>query len=863
MNRREFLGAMAGVAVQASSLRRIEIQGGGEDSFRRRLAKNELLRGLRRLGFSNAGRGAVVLGISLRVEPERFHNAESYSISSAGADSLVFSGAGEQALLYAVFEFLEKQGVFFGIDGESYPMEPARELRVPDPKHPWDSTPRFATRGLLPWPDFLNCITVYNEEDFRAYFESMLRMRFNTFGMHVYSGANQWAEPYLSFEYGGAGHLAFLDTTATHRWGFLPQRTSRLTMGAEDLYAGEVFGADAARLALDPWDAAERARHLLKNAFAHAARLGIRTGIGFEPYQIPDEIHRALPPEARPEKKPGEGGPRFDIESVAARDLLETRLGQLLEAYPEVDYIWLWEDEQMNWDSRRTGQPLSVSPFRQAYDFLCRHAPRKRLVLSGWGGVARHFESFHQRLPGEIIFSCLSDSLGWDPIHEAFDKLETRERWPIPWLEDDPAMWLPQFHVHRFSSDMNRAARFQCQGLLGIHWRHRIVDPNAGFQARFSWDQNLTPEEYYLSYAGTQAAGSRASTLARILNEADRDRKLLGTSTGEFKDGHAVTRQFSGDYTEAFTYWDPYEPEPKVVESQKQVAAALREITAAAASALERERLEYLTRHIEFLVPYAESWTLAHRLHQTLQAAGELKKAGKLQEAAEKIRTEGVPMWLRLAPEVRRAVLCFQGIVATRNDLGALASIHNKFVRLALARLRLSMKEYLGQLPAETEDLYAQITRTEEKTAVRLFVPTRPSLLASGEKVRVSVVSTGLGAVTLHARPGGSAAWSRVPAKLTARKSYEVTLGPFAPGAAYVEYYVSAGDLRTPTYAATLVLEFINTVTYFRPSGIHGLEARATLTGSRGTGFQPVKLRSLLHSAPVAEYVTIFMKPCT
>jgi hypothetical protein len=60
-----------------------------------------------------------------------------------------------------------------------------------------------------------------------------------------------------------------------------------------------------------------------------------------------------------------------------------------------------------------------------------------------------------------------------------------------------------------------------------------------------------------------------------------------------------------------------------------------------------------------------------------------------------------------------------------------------------------------------------------------------------------------------------------------------------------------------------LVLEFINTVTYFRPSGIHGLEARATLTGSRGTGFQPVKLRSLLHSAPVAEYVTVFMKPCT
>jgi hypothetical protein len=78
---------------------------------------------------------------------------------------------------------------------------------------------------------------------------------------------------------------------------------------------------------------------------------------------------------------------------------------------------------------------------------------RREFLLTsaaGLGGVARNFEDFYKRLPRDIVFSCLSDSLGWDPIHEVFGKLEDRERWPIPWLEDDPGMWLPQFHVNRF-----------------------------------------------------------------------------------------------------------------------------------------------------------------------------------------------------------------------------------------------------------------------------------------------------------------------------------------------------------------------------------------------------------------------------
>ena len=145
-----------------------------------------------------------------------------------------------------------------------------------------------------------------------------------------------------------------------------------------------------------------------------------------------------------------------------------------------------------------------MTPFLQAHAFLRRHAPDKRLVLAGWGGVVRHFPAFHRALPEDIIFTALNDQVGWDSVHEAFGQLGDRERWPIPWLEDDPAMWFPQFHVNRFAKDLSLAEQYGCQGVLGIHWRHRIVDPTPAYMARRFWDEQLGPRRYYGIYAATQ-----------------------------------------------------------------------------------------------------------------------------------------------------------------------------------------------------------------------------------------------------------------------------------------------------------------------------------------------------------------------
>jgi hypothetical protein len=764
------------------------------DTPKTRLAMQELRSGLVALGLARdvreapdgAGAPTFILSIVAGLA------SETYEIARSG-DTVTVRAASEQALLHAVFDLLERQGALFGLDGTMVPPGGVRRWSLPEAGRPWRAEPAFATRGLLPWPDFLNCISVFNQEDFRAYFAAMLRMRLNLFGMHVYTDTLQPTEAYLSVRFAGAGQQAELETTATRGWGYLPQRTSTYGMGSSELFDRETFGSDAARLAADNWEIADRTAAMLRDGLSFAGDLGIRTGIGFEPYKLPAAIGDALPPEAR-------SHPAGFADSVTAKRLLEARLADLLERYPMVDHVWLWEDETSNWDSRAKDVPISTTAFVQAHDFLRRHAPRKRLVVAGWGGFTRHFARLHQNLPGDIIFSALGDTLGWDPVAEAFGGLEGRERWPIPWLEDDPSMWFPQFRASRIEDDMRRARSLGCQGMLGIHWRHRIVDPTATYFAGAGWDRTLSARTHYARYARSQAAPSRAPALAGLMLDCDTGGAIASTYTGATTpDGHAGHVELSADYQEAFKYRENT-PDPAMLLRQRRTAARFEALARLADTALERERLGYLAGFVKFLVPYCDAYRNAHALDAVLVRADALRKAGDAQGARRLVGEEGLPLWLELLPQVRAAIVDFQSVIATRHDLGQLASMQNKLVRIAVERLRLSLEEFLGDLPEEA--LRAQqAALVPASGAPRLFLPTRPSILRPGETLRLFVVAPGVGAdarIGLLHRGLGHTDWSRTAARHEGRAVHSVALGPVEPALGVIEYRVEA-EGRTGT----------------------------------------------------------------
>ena len=96
---------------------------------------------------------------------------------------------------------------------------------------------------------------------------------------------------------------------------------------------------------------------------------------------------------------------------------------------------------------------------------------------------------FDNMLPENMPMSCINRQVGMSPVDPAFMNIEKRPKWAIPWLEDDPALTSPQLWAGRMRSDAADARKYGCTGLIGIHWRTRILGPTVSALADAAWNQ--------------------------------------------------------------------------------------------------------------------------------------------------------------------------------------------------------------------------------------------------------------------------------------------------------------------------------------------------------------------------------------
>jgi hypothetical protein len=417
----------------------------------------------------------------------------------SGRIVLVAGGSGP-AVLYGAYRLAETLGVRFSLEGDIVP-----DGTIAPPSIDLDETghPLFAVRGIQPFHDFPEGPDWWTRENYKAVLSQLPKLRMNFFGLHTYPenpsrehGATPNAEPTVWIgraEDAGldgkvrAAYPASYQNTARGNWGYESKKTADFHFGASLLFERDDFGNDVMEgFAPDPATAEaavvvfDRAAAVFRDAFTLARRLGVKICVGTEtPLTVPALVRERLAAAGLDPKEP-----------AVVKDLYKAMFGRIAAAYP-VDYYWFWTNEGWTWDDASTEAIKAVTTDLDMGVQAWREvSPPFRLATCGWVlGPPSNRTLFDQVLPKDVAMSTINREVGKAPVDPGFARIEGRSLWAIPWMEDDPALTSPQLWAGRMRRDAADALRYGCDGLLGIHWRTRILSANVLALARAAWDQ--------------------------------------------------------------------------------------------------------------------------------------------------------------------------------------------------------------------------------------------------------------------------------------------------------------------------------------------------------------------------------------
>lgn len=411
-----------------------------------------------------------------------------------GASMFLFVAGGDGVgTLYGAFQLAEKLGVRFFLEGDVVPDERTEKLSLD-----LDETgrPLFPVRGIQPFHDFPEGPDWWDRDAYKAILGQLPKLRMNFFGLHTYPEKGPNAEPTVWIGREGdadetgrvaSAYPASYQNTLRGNWGYEAKKTGDFHAGAALLFERDDYGNDVMKdLAPEPRtpegsiEVFDRAADVYGDAFAFAHKLGVQTCVGAEtPLTIPELVKQRL---RNARQDPA------DPETVKA--LYKGIFSRIARAYP-IDYYWFWTWEGWTWDDASAAAIRSVTTdLNQALAAWREVAPPFRLATCGWVlGPPSERTLFDQVLPKDVAMSCINREVGKAPVDPGFARIEGRSRWAIPWLEDDPSLTSPQLWAGRMRRDAADALRYGCDGLLGIHWRTRILSPNVLALARAAWDQ--------------------------------------------------------------------------------------------------------------------------------------------------------------------------------------------------------------------------------------------------------------------------------------------------------------------------------------------------------------------------------------
>jgi hypothetical protein len=407
--------------------------------------------------------------------------------------TVLICGGDEFGTLYGVYRFIEHFGVRFYLHGDVLPDNKI-SLKIPDLDE--QGKPLFELRGIHPFHDFPEGPDWWNADDYKAILAQLPKLRMNFFGLHCYPEGGVGPEPGVWIGKPGDvypdGRVKFSSqsrhfTTHNSTWGYKSKDTADYSFGSDLLFERNDYGPDYMK-GMTPWPKTAQDRNevfnrfgdVLNDAFSFARELGIKTCIGTEaPLTIPKMVKEQLKAEGINPDEP-----------AVIRHIYEGMFQRIKNTHP-LDYYWFWTPEGWTWGGAKDEQVAATEK-----DMLLAVEAAKKvnapftLATCGWVlGPPKDRAQFDNVLPKEMPFSCINRQVGFAPVEPSFARLQGRPKWAIPWMEDDPAMIIPQLWAGRMRRDAADALAYRCTGLMGIHWRTRVLGPNVSALARAGWEQ--------------------------------------------------------------------------------------------------------------------------------------------------------------------------------------------------------------------------------------------------------------------------------------------------------------------------------------------------------------------------------------
>jgi hypothetical protein len=511
----------------------------------------------------------------------------------------------------------------------------------------------------------------------------------NFVGFHCYTGGAEryapYVEPFIRIRYRDVEPEAGLDTSLTARWGYRPLAVKDFAFETGKLFklrrGANAFGADAATTARSNAERYAKAQELMRSVLGLAHQRGLQVAIGFEFGVHPPELASIVPPESR---IPGALLP--DPMHPANIEILRSALGNILDTYPSVDWIWLWLHEHTMFIS----QPRLEGDFRKFYEtnhqyfggaerdqnvftgvwslayinqvreYLHRRSPATRLVIGGWGGgpqLPPILRGLDRSLPKEVVFSCLNPNMGATPFVPVLKEIaRNREVWSMPWLEGDGSLWHLQLRAAATHEQVRAGQEAGLRGAVAIHWRTEEIRPNfeAFSRAVAAPMVAASAEELYLDHCRKRYGEAAAAPLASLFTKLEVDGKLGNLRSPEFF---------------------PYDPSwgrlDSALNRDIQEAVGLIEKLRRDASDKEAKELGWLGDNFRFTL-------LLDDVGRKLEPAYLLKEAWLRQDTNEWDSRVAAARDALLRAPIQELLEVFARRVRSRGELGELSALNQK-----------------------------------------------------------------------------------------------------------------------------------------------------------------------------------------